>query len=110
MDWLRVLDVAIFDWGNIVWAVGLLWWSQTQPGHPLKRTGRWGAALLLLMWVDQRVSPGESPAWYVVRALLLTLRLTCVFGLVKSLPAWSGPSRGDTSAPGAVADDALTHR
>jgi hypothetical protein len=60
------------------------------------------------MWVDQRVSPGESPAWYVVRALLLTLRLTCVFGLVKSLPAWSGPSRGGTSAPGAVADDALT--
>jgi hypothetical protein len=86
MDLLPVLDRVIFDWGNIVWAVGLLWWAQVQPGHtPLRRLGRWGAALFLLYWLDARLVPGESPAWYVVRAFLLVARVTCVIGLGSSL-------------------------
>ncbi|WP_396201660.1 hypothetical protein [Gemmatimonas sp.] len=86
MDLLPVLDRVIFDWGNIVWAVGLLWWAQVQPGHtPLRRLGRWGAALFLLYWLDARLLPGESPASYVLRVFLLVARVTCVIGLVSSL-------------------------
>ncbi|WP_396220810.1 hypothetical protein [Gemmatimonas sp.] len=98
MDLLRVLDRVIFDWGNIVWAVGLLWWAQVQPGHtPLRRLGRWGGALFLLYWLDARLVPGESPAWYVVRAFLLVVRVTCVIGLVRSLSLLSRHRSGDAA-------------
>ena len=86
MDLLRLLDLALFDWGRIVWAIGVLWWAQAQPVHsPLRRLGRWCAALFLLYWLDARISFGESPIWYVLRVLLLVARFTCVFGLVSSL-------------------------
>ena len=98
MDLLRVLDRVIFDWGNIVWAVGLLWWAQVQPGlTPLRRLGRWGGALFLLYWLDARLVPGESPAWYVVRAFLLVVRVTCVIGLVRSLSLLSRHRSGDAA-------------
>jgi hypothetical protein len=98
MDLLRVLDRVICDWGYIVWAVGLLWWAQVQPGHtPLRRLGRWGAALLLLYWLDARLVPGESPAWYVVRALLLVARVTCVIGLGSSLLVLSRQRSGNAA-------------
>ncbi len=98
MDLLRLLDRVIFDWGNIVWAVGLLWWAQAQSGHaPLRRLGRWGAALFLLYWLDARISPGESLSWYVLRVSLLVARLTCVFGLVSSLTLLSRRRSGDVA-------------
>jgi len=98
MDVLRLLDRVIFDWGNIVWAVGLLWWAQVQPGHtPLRRLGRWGAALFLLYWLDARISPGESLSWDVLRVSLLVARLTCVFGLVSSLTLLLRRRSGDAA-------------
>ncbi len=98
INFLRVLDRVIFDWENIVWAVGLLWWAQVQPGHtPLRRLGRWGAALFLLYWLDARLVPGESPAWYVVRVFLLVARVTCVIGPVRSLSLLSRHRSGDAA-------------
>lgn len=90
MDVLRQLDLVIFDWGKVVWAVGLLWWAQAQPGQsPLRSSGRWGAALFLRWWLDARLSPGESLGWYTVRAVLLLAQLACVVGLIRGLSVQS---------------------